>query len=82
MVNERLRSQIIETVENRINSNNPKCTKETYERLRELGYSDQDAKKAIGQVLIKEMYGILKNQVPFNEEKYCKALSKLPESIS
>ena len=39
MANEKLKSSILEVVENQLNMNQPKCTKKTFLRLVELGYS-------------------------------------------
>ncbi|WP_453991947.1 hypothetical protein [Bacillus nitroreducens] len=78
MVNHKLKSKILEIVDNQIMINDPKSTKETLERLVSLGFSEQDSKEMIGRVLVEEMYDILKNNVPFNEERYTEKLSMLP----
>jgi hypothetical protein len=78
MENNRIKPKIIEIVDNQIKINNPTCTKETLERLVNTGLSEKESKELIGRVLIEEMYDILKNQVPFNEERYAKKLAMLP----
>jgi len=78
LVNHKLKSKILEIVDNQIMINDPKSTKETLERLVSLGFSEQDSKEMIGRVLVEEMYDILKNNVPFNEERYTEKLSMLP----
>jgi hypothetical protein len=77
MVKEKLKAKILEIVDNQININDPKCTKETLERLVNSGFSEIESKEMIGRVLIEEMYELLKNQVPFNEERYAEKLSML-----
>ncbi|MEK5440473.1 MULTISPECIES: hypothetical protein [unclassified Fredinandcohnia] len=77
MVKEKLKAKIIEIVDNQININDPKCTKETLERLVNSGFSEMESKEMIGRVLIEEMYELLKNQVPFNEKRYAEKLSML-----
>ncbi len=77
MVKEKLKAKIIEIVDNQININDPKCTKETLERLVNSGFSEIESKEMIGRVLIEEMYELLKNQVPFNEKRYAEKLSML-----
>jgi hypothetical protein len=74
----RIKSKIIEIVDNQIKINNPTCTKETLERLVNTGLSEKESKELIGRVLLEEMYDILKRQVPFNEERYAKKLAMLP----
>ncbi|MEH7223344.1 hypothetical protein V7112_05955 [Bacillus sp. JJ1566] len=78
MVTDKMKSKILEIVDNQIKINDPKCTKETLERLIGMGFSEIEAKEMIGRVLVEEMYDILKNQVPFNEERYDEKLSMLP----
>jgi hypothetical protein len=78
MEDNRIKPKIIEIVDNQIKINNPTCTKETLERLVNTGLSEKESKELIGRVLIEEMYDILKNQVPFNEERYAKKLAMLP----
>jgi Holliday junction resolvasome RuvABC DNA-binding subunit len=70
MINQHLKRTILEVVDNQIKNNNPKCTRQTFERLVKSGYSEKEAKKMIGAILIEEMYTILKDKKPFNEEKY------------
>ena len=78
MENNKLKSKIIEIVDNQIKINDPKCTKETLERLVKVGISEKESKELIGRILVEEMYDILKSQVPFNEKRYAKKLSMLP----
>ncbi|MDR4888155.1 hypothetical protein DZB84_23015 [Bacillus sp. HNG] len=78
MANLKLKSKILEIVDNQIQINDPKITKETMERLMDMGYSDIESKEMIGRVLVEEMYDILKNQVPFNEKRYSDKLNMLP----
>jgi len=77
MVNLRLQKAILEVVENQIRENNPPETRQTLNRLLKNGYSKSDAMKLIGSVVVVEIYEILKNKEPFNEERYVKALREL-----
>jgi uncharacterized protein with ATP-grasp and redox domains len=77
MVNLRLQKAILEVVENQIRENNPPETRKTLDRLLKKGYSKGDAMKLIGSVVAVEIYEILKNKEPFNEERYVKALREL-----
>ena len=78
MEENRIKSKIIEIVDNQIKVNNPTCTKETLERLVNSGLSEKESKELIGRVLLEEMYDILKRQVPFNGDRYAKKLAMLP----
>lgn len=81
MVNVRLKSQILETVDNQLKANDPKCTKKTFNRLLGLGYEADESKEMIGSILIEEMYYIMKNNEPFNEKRYAKKLALLPDYV-
>lgn len=41
------------------------------------GYSREDAVVLIGSALVSEIYWMLKNEEPFNEERYTKELNAL-----
>ena len=77
MVNQVLKKNILAVVSNQIKNNNPECTRQTFERLVNSGYSEKKAKEMIGAVLIKEMYEVLKEQRPYNEQKYAEELKNL-----
>jgi len=77
--NEILREQFLEVVNNQIQSNNPPETNQTLKRLKEMGYSDIDAKMLIGQCVIVEIFDVIKQGKPFNEKRYIKNLKNLPK---
>ena len=79
MSNEYLKGAIIEVVENQIKSLDPPETKETYDRLLEMGHSDVKAKELIGVVVSSEIFDIMKKKEPFNKERFIKALNNLPD---
>ncbi|WP_261134389.1 SEC-C metal-binding domain-containing protein [Bacillus sp. Marseille-Q3570] len=81
MVNYRLQSKLLEVVDNQLNMNDPKCTKKTLNRLLGLGYPVDESKKMIGAVLAEEMYYVMKHQDPFDEKRYEKKLSLLPDYL-
>ena len=68
-------------VENQLNMNQPKCTKKTFLRLVELGYSRTESKEMIGSVLTEEIYYTMESLAPFNEKRFAKKLSKLPDYL-
>lgn len=77
MANKRLKNSMLEAIENQLRLNEPPCTKETFERLVASGADMKRAKEMIAAVLIEEMYYVLKNKEPFNEQRYALRLSKL-----
>jgi hypothetical protein len=66
-------------VKNQIKLNTPPETQQTLKRLVDLGYSDQDARMSIGQCVAVEIFGVLKLEKPFNNDRYVSNLKKLPE---
>jgi Holliday junction resolvasome RuvABC DNA-binding subunit len=77
MVNQNLKRMILEVLDKQIKNNNPKCTRQTLNRLVDLGYSNKEAREMIGSVLGEELFEILKEQKPFNEYKYAEKLKRL-----
>ncbi|WP_307289893.1 SEC-C metal-binding domain-containing protein [Bacillus sp. SORGH_AS_0510] len=80
MVNYKLKSQILEVVENQLKMNSPRCTKQTFNRLVDLGFEASKSKELIASVLVEEMYYVMNNNNPFNEERYAQKLSLLPNN--
>ncbi len=76
---ELFREQVFKIIKNQLRNNDPPETKETYDRLRELGYDDYETRQLIGQCLVVELFGIFKFSKPFNLERYIKNLKALPE---
>jgi len=64
-------------VENQLAENDPPQTAETLEALLQAGTSRHDAIHAIGRAVSDEIFGILKEKRPFDEEAYLEALQDL-----
>lgn len=77
MANLQLKKKILEVVDNQINSNDPPCTKQVYDRLQELGYSESVSKDKIGEIVLTEIYDILKAGKNFDVEKYKISLEEM-----
>ena len=77
MSNKYLRKSLLQVINNQIINNDPPCTKQTFERLVKAGYSKNRAKEMIAAVLIDEMFYVLKQNRPFDEESFCKKLNAL-----
>ena len=76
-VNYRLKALLLEVVENQIRDNNPKITKQTFERLVADGYDEVTAKEMIAAVVVGDLYHMLKDKKTFNEKQFTNKLSKL-----
>ena len=74
-----LRASSLEVVENQIRDNDPPETRETHDRLVSEGISEENAKIYIAQAVCVEVWDTLKNQRPFDPERYVKNLKRLPK---
>lgn len=77
--NQRLKTAIIEVVEKQMDSNDPPEIRQTFERLISEGYSENEAKELIGNVVVLEVFEVLKEGKPFDIKRYVSALNELPE---
>lgn len=73
-----LGEHFIETIKEQIRTNTPRETKETFERLISEGYSESEAYRLLACVLSAEVYAVMKEQRPYNNEVYVKNLKRLP----
>jgi hypothetical protein len=76
-VNPILHVTIHQTVENQLAAKDPPVTHETLERLMRSGLSRHGAIHAIGSVLSEEIWEILSQERPFDEERYEQGLQEL-----
>mgnify|MGYP000037091691 CR=1 FL=1 len=65
------------TVVNQINSNNPKQTGFTYNKLRAQGDSHLDAIHKIASVVLENIWDVMKYGKKFNEKKYIQKLKRI-----
>lgn len=72
-----LHDSILEIAENQIREKNPKETKETLNRLMNLGYSRKNAIQNFGRVITEEIYDVLKKGEKFNETRFVRKLLAL-----
>jgi hypothetical protein len=77
--NHRLKSAIIEVVENQLEANDPPEIKQTLDRLIFEGFSENEAKELIGNVVVMEVFEVVKAGNPFDIKRYAAALARLPE---
>jgi len=70
---------IVEAIENQLKENNPPETKQTLDRLMALGETRENAIRLISCAISVEIFEALKNETPYNEERYLKNLNALPK---
>ena len=74
-----VRAAILEVVDNQLRDGAPPETKETLQRLMRDGYSVEDAKGLIGEVVATEIFGVLKYGKPYDQARFIAALKQLPK---
>ena len=77
--NKIVKAAILEVVDNQLRDNTPPETKQTYQRLLKEGFNDQEARELIGVVVSSEIFEVLKEKQPYNQERFIAALHKLPK---
>ncbi len=80
-VNPYLHISIHSIIEKQISTKNPKETLQPLKLLQNLGLSRYDAIHEIGTALSDELFEVLKQQKPFNNENYIKRLEKLVQNV-
>jgi hypothetical protein len=78
-INENLREQIFAIIKNQIKDNEPPETKATLDRLKNQGFDNFQSRQMIGQCLAVELFDVMKNGKPYNNERYKKNLLALPK---
>ncbi len=74
-----LNQAILKVVDNQIRDLTPPATRETFDRLVREGVTKDEARRLIACVVASEIFDVLKHEQPYDEERYLKALKKLPE---
>jgi hypothetical protein len=77
-----LKAVYLEAVDAQLRENNPPETRQTFERLRAEGVSEQDARLLIGSVIAAETYATMKSGTPFNRDRFIRNLKVLPDQPS
>ena len=66
-------------VENQLEADDPPQTRETFDRLVSEGISEEDAKVYVAQAVCVEVYETLRENKPFNRQRYLRNLKRLPQ---
>lgn len=78
-INEVIREQTLQIIENQLKENDPPETKSTYDRLIKEGFNDLQTRKMLGQCVTVELFEVFKLGKPYNNERYIKNLGELPK---
>lgn len=76
---EETQAQLLEIVENQLESGEPVKVKETLMRLMMTGNSREDAIAMIACALAIEVFDVVKNGAAFNNKRYATHLDELPD---
>ncbi len=76
---EGVQEQIKKIVDNQLVENEPPEVQETLERLKYKGYTEEEAKKLIGQCVGTELYAMFNWNESFNYKRYVNNLLNLPD---
>ena len=74
-----LREEMKKVVKNQIRQNEPPETKQTYDRLIEEGFPEEEVFRMLATVVTVEIYDVMKSEKPFNQERFIRRLQSLPE---
>ena len=69
---------MIETITTQIETNDPQISKTTFDRLRNSGYSEEEAKRLMASVLVHEMFMVTKHKESFDQDRYSAMMNRLP----
>ncbi len=77
-VNPALGEEMKEVVRQQIRNNDPPETKQTYDRLIKLGLAKDEVMRMLAVVVAAEIFDVMKEEEPFDLERYISRLDKLP----
>jgi hypothetical protein len=73
-----VRQAIYEVLDNQLRDNDPPETRLTLNRLRVLGYSEEEAREMIAYVITREIYEVMQNR-KFDRAGFVANLDRLPD---
>lgn len=69
---------MLDTIEKQLADNNPPEVRETFDRLIDSGYAREETLRLIACALISEVFSVLKNNSPYDNNRYVANLKRLP----
>jgi hypothetical protein len=76
--NQHLHNALLEVIQNQLDNNEPKETRETLDRLIAEGHTEAEAMDLISHVVAAEVIGVLSEGRTYDESLYLAALHALP----
>ena len=73
-----IREAMLEAVTNQLRVNEPPETRLAYDRLIELGFSEEEVMKYLACAVSSEVYEVMKHKRPFDRDRYVALLNRLP----
>ncbi len=78
-VNPALTEAILAVVDQQMRDQNPPETRRTFERVVAQGYTPEDARRLIGNVVAQEIFAVMQREEAYHEQRYIRALRGLPD---
>ena len=69
---------MVEAITTQIETNDPPVSRATFYRLCDSGYSEEEAKGLMANILVHEMFMVMKHKEAFDLNRYTAMLSNLP----
>ncbi len=79
--NPALTEAILAVVDQQMCDNTPPETRRTFERLVAQGYTPEDARRLIGNIVAQEIFAVMQREEAYHEQRYSAALQGLPERV-
>jgi hypothetical protein len=79
--NHKVKAQVLKVVDNQLRDRQPPETRQTYQRLRAQGYSDKEARALIGCMVSSEIFEMLEQRKPYDQQHFVAALRRLPKRM-
>ena len=76
--NQRIRKAVLEVIQTQVRENDPPEMNQALKRLREQAFSEEEVVRLVGYVVVSEVFNVLKENRPYDREKYIAALNNLP----
>ncbi len=73
-----LNAAILEIVDNQLSEGTPVETRQTFDRLMQVGHTTEDARRLIGCVVVSEIVQVMQRGEPYDEARFVAALRRLP----
>ncbi len=78
--NPKLGKEILKVVENQIRDNDPAETRQTIERLKVEGWTDDEARRLVASAVSVELFHIMRDRETFNRKRFVWNLTHLPRA--